>query len=136
VPEQETGFGRFRVTLRERQRISRELVGTGQMIVVQVHSHPEGAFHSWIDDQEAIPRRVGAYSLVIPDFGSRPHLLEEAALFQLQESGSWNETSIELLTISALARPEDSQPAATTTLQRRTLRWLIGTLKSFGRSRT
>jgi hypothetical protein len=121
VPEQETSAGRFRVPLAERQRITRALAGTGEMIVAQVHSHPRSAFHSPIDDEEAIPRRVGAYSLVIPDFGARDNLLEDAALFQLDAVGVWQPASLGTF---VLPSPKGR------------LQWLIDTLKSFGRSRT
>lgn len=119
VPEQETGFGRFIVPLGERQRISRELASTGEAIVAQVHSHPDFAFHSPIDDQEAIPRKVGSLSLVIPDFGSRTDLLDGAALFRLHQDGSW--------------RPEPLERLLVVHRRRGVLRWLIDTLKSFGR---
>jgi Prokaryotic homologs of the JAB domain len=123
VPEQETDRGRFIVPLRERQRIARLLAGTGEMIVVQVHSHPEAAFHSPIDDEEAIPRRVGAYSLVVPDYGARATVLDRAALFELREDGSWAEVPVALF-------------ALTPSPKARGLRWLIDTLKRFVRSRT
>jgi hypothetical protein len=121
VPEQETGVGRFIVPLRERHRISRELAGTGEVIVAQVHSHPGAAFHSPTDDTEAIPRRVGAYSLVVPDCGSRSSIFDGAALFQLSADGSWRPVPIAVLRIA--------------TTRRKGIRWLIGTLKSFVRSR-
>jgi hypothetical protein len=129
VPEQETSAGRFRVPLAERQRIARMLAGTGEMIVAQVHSHPHHAFHSWIDDEEAIPRRVGSYSLVVPDFGARPHLLDDAALFELQADGSWRPAALATFDVE---RPTSLPVPATP----RRLGWLIATLKSFGRSRT
>jgi hypothetical protein len=118
IPEQKTGVGRFIVPLDERQRIARELAGTGEAIVAQVHSHPDLAFHSPIDDRDAIPRRVGSLSLVVPDFGARGDLLDGAALFRLHTDGSWRSVSTELL-----------QPME----RRGPLRWLIDTLKSFGR---
>jgi hypothetical protein len=122
VPAQETGPGRFVVPLAERQRIARSLSGTGEMIVAQVHSHPRAAFHSPTDDAEAIPRRVGAYSLVIPDYGRRADLLDGAALFQLAANGTWQETNVHTFKLAATRR-------------RGALRWLIDTLKNFGRSR-
>lgn len=131
VPAQDTGAGRFRVPLAERQRITRELAGTGQMVVAQVHSHPRAAFHSWVDDAEAIPRRLGAYSLVIPDFGARHHLLEEAALFQLDADGHWLAAPL-----AALDVPQTFEPLPTTTTTRSLWRRLTDTLKSFGHSRT
>jgi hypothetical protein len=121
VPAQETSAGRFRVPLAERQRITRELAGTGEAIVAQVHSHPRRAFHSPIDDEEAIPRRVGSYSLVVPDFGAREDLLDDAALFQLDDAGAWRPTSLDAF---RLPRPKGL------------VQWLIDTLKNFGRSRT
>lgn len=128
VPAQDTSEGRFRVALEERQRISSELSGTGEMIVTQVHSHPNGAFHSWIDDKEAIPRRVGAYSLVVPDFGARAGLLDEAALYQLDACGRWRD--------APLATFRLPPPSTSTAPERKGLRWLIATVKNFGRSRT
>jgi hypothetical protein len=89
VPLQDCSVGRFRVPLEERQRITRELAGTAEVIVAQVHSHPGHAFHSSIDDAEAIPRRPGALSLVVPDFAACPELLDAAALFELRRDGSW-----------------------------------------------
>jgi hypothetical protein len=122
VPEQVTSCGRFVVPLAERQRIARGLVGSGEVIVAQVHSHPREAFHSPVDDEEAIPRRPGSYSLVVPDFAARESILQAAALFQLEQDGSWREIATEAL---RLAPGRRGKP-----------RWLIGILRSFGRSRT
>lgn len=102
VPQQETSAIRFRIPLAERQRIARKLAGSGEMIVAQVHSHPCGAFHSSTDDKEAIPRRVGSLSLVIPDFGARYELLDRAALFELRRGGSWHAVPLELLQLHCL----------------------------------
>jgi hypothetical protein len=130
VPEQETSTGRFRVPLAARQRLARELAGSGQVLIAQVHSHPGPAFHSGIDDVEAIPRRIGAYSLVIPDFGARLHLLDGAALYRLDGSGRWCETS--LSTFSVPETVADQDPAtATRSLWRR----LTDALRNSGRSR-
>jgi hypothetical protein len=122
VPEQETSPARFIVPLAERQRIARSLSGTGQMVVAQVHSHPGVAFHSPADDADAIPRRIGAYSLVIPDYAARGDLLDGAALFQLSEDGRWRQMPTAAFTPSSR--------------RGRVLRCLIATLKSAARSRT
>lgn len=102
VPEQETSAIRFRVPLAERQRIAHKLAGSGEMIVAQVHSHPCGAFHSPTDDEEAIPRRVGSLSLVIPDFCARHELLDGAALFEMRPGGSWHAVPLESLQLPRL----------------------------------
>jgi hypothetical protein len=129
VPEQETSMGRFRVPLRARQELSRELTGSGQVLVAQVHSHPSAAFHSEVDDAEAIPRRAGAYSLVLPDFGARAHLLEGAALYRLDQSGRWRDAPLSTLSIS------DSLATLMPATRKRTLwRRLTDLLRSSGRS--
>ena len=132
VPDQETSAGRFRVPLAARQKLTRELAGTGQVVVAQVHSHPSLAFHSSIDDAEAIPRRVGAYSLVVPDFGRRGHLLDGAALFQLASAGRWVPAPPATFDLPQTVAP--AAPAAAAT-RRGLWRRLTDTLKSFGRSR-
>lgn len=119
VPEQVTNSGRFQVPLAARQQLARELSGTGQVVVAQVHTHPGPAFHSNVDDAEAIPRRVGAYSLVVPNFGSGSNLLHGAALFELHNDGSWRPAPLNTFHLSQT--------------QSR-LRWLVAKLKSFGRS--
>jgi len=121
IPLQETAVGRFRVPLAERQRIARELSGTGELIVAQVHSHPRDAFHSPIDDEEAIPRRVGAYSLVVPAFASSDSLFDEAALFQLDADGRWRPAPLDTF---HQAKPQGA------------VKWLIEAMKNFARSRT
>ncbi len=132
VPEQDTSAGRFHVPLAARQELTRELAGTGQVVVAQVHSHPDLAFHSSIDDAEAIPRRVGAYSLVVPDFGTRGHLLDGAALFQVDSGGRWVPAPAATFDL-----PQTFEPAAPVTAATRRSLWrrLTDTLKSFGRSR-
>lgn len=132
VPEQETSAGRFRVPLHARQQLTRELAGSGQMLVAQVHSHPQAAFHSPVDDVEAIPRRVGTYSLVVPDFGARPHLLDGAALYQLADDGRWIETSPLAFAVPETFAPLRPVPPPKGSLWRR----LTDTLRRLGRSRT
>lgn len=97
VPAQQTSGSHFSVPLAERQRIARMLAGSGESILVQVHSHPCSAYHSPTDDRHALPRRVGALSLVIPDYCARRDLLDEAVLFELHAGGSWKEVPLELL---------------------------------------
>lgn len=99
VPVQITSRLRYQVPLGERQRITRELAGTGEIVVGQVHSHEELAFHSLVDDAEAIVRRPGGYSLVVPDFGARSTLLDGAVLFQLSDDGVWEQVPVERLRV-------------------------------------
>jgi hypothetical protein len=130
VPLQDSSYGRFRVPLEERQRIAREFAGTAETILAQVHSHPGPAFHSPVDDVEAIPRRVGALSLVVPDFAARPELLDNAELFQLHQNGRWTPAPLALLEIDATERMVARRQSA------RWIAWLTGRLSRRARSLT
>jgi hypothetical protein len=71
VPEQDTGSHHFDVPLQERLRILTEISQAREFILVQLHTHPEEAFHSKADDRMAITKHTGAISVVVPDFGLR-----------------------------------------------------------------
>lgn len=71
IPEQYSSPSGGRVIISENalEDLNRYLFAKGLAIVAQVHSHPEEAFHSWIDDLEYIATTEGSYSIVIPYFG-------------------------------------------------------------------
>ena len=80
----------------------------GVRLVAQVHSHPREAFHSLADDRWAIPRQVGALSIVLPYFAagiSEETFFDRAAVFTLSKTSSWdqvNNTSVsELIEVTA-----------------------------------
>ena len=71
VPTQNAGALHFDIPLAERLRILREVTAAREFVLIQLHTHPNEAFHSKADDQLAITKHVGAISIVIPDFGLR-----------------------------------------------------------------
>lgn len=71
----------------ELNRVWDELRETRRKIVMQVHSHPGGAFHSSTDDNFPIIHSVGFLSLVLPWFGSRG--LDGAHLAVYEGGGKW-----------------------------------------------
>ena len=69
-------------------------------VVSQVHTHPREAFHSSADDRWAIVRHVGALSIVLPRFAAfttAENFLEQAAVYRLDKSNSWNEVPSDLI---------------------------------------
>lgn len=61
-------------------------------LLAQVHSHPTAAFHSPADDRWAIPRHVGALSIVIPRFAlntSVSTFMKDAAVYALSSQALW-----------------------------------------------
>jgi hypothetical protein len=71
----------------------RELSRTGRGIRVQIHSHPQEAFHSSIDDEFPIVHSVGFLSLVIPNFGVGRVGFDGAFLAEIGSDGAWREVS-------------------------------------------
>jgi hypothetical protein len=106
------------------------------MVVAQVHSHPMDAFHSCIDDAEAIPRRAGAYSLVLPNFGTRQGLLDDAALFRLDGRGRWLETPLSIFVVPDTPPIAETEVAAAVSPKPSLWRRLTDALRNIGRSRT
>lgn len=70
VPKQRTGPYHFNIPLSERLSLISEVTQVNEFILIQLHTHPEKAFHSAADDRMAITKHTGAISIVVPNFGS------------------------------------------------------------------
>jgi hypothetical protein len=64
-------------------------------IRVQVHTHPNVAFHSATDDAYPIIHAPGFLSLVIPNFALGPIGFGNAYLTEIQNDGRWREVRCE-----------------------------------------
>lgn len=62
-----------------------------ETVRVQIHTHPRGAGHSWIDDAYALIPAQGFLSLVIPDFAQGPVSLDHTHLVEMTADGEWSE---------------------------------------------
>jgi hypothetical protein len=72
-----------------------ELADQGFGVRVQVHTHPEEAFHSETDDVFPLLHEVGFLSLVIPSFAMGPVGFQAAYLTETQADGSWLQVPID-----------------------------------------
>lgn len=70
-----------------------------------LHSHPGEAYHSSTDDAAVLMRFHGAFSIVIPEFGQRPRLLDGSRAFCFEYESGWHETPP-----AALIAIEDAGP--------------------------
>lgn len=59
----------------------------GEVLGVQIHSHPREAYHSETDDTFPIVTELGALSIVVPDFCRQPFLRSELAVYRLSTNG-------------------------------------------------
>jgi len=67
------------------------LATSKRSVKVQVHSHPQEAFHSVSDDRWPIVSQAGFVSVVIPDFAAGKPTLDGAWIGRLQADGSWRQ---------------------------------------------
>jgi hypothetical protein len=75
----------------EMHRINVELYKSNLRLIGQIHTHPTDAYHSAMDDENAIARTTGSVSIVVPDFAARPFRIAECAHYRLTPGGMWSE---------------------------------------------
>jgi proteasome lid subunit RPN8/RPN11 len=93
-PIYRSGPDRFVIPPEGMAELMRRIAATGRAVVAQVHSHPGAAFHSAADEQWAIVKHVGAYSVVLPNFAGAvtpDSFWRDAATFVMQRDGRWME---------------------------------------------
>lgn len=95
VPRQIAGADFYRIPDDETFRIIESVATGGLVIPIQVHSHPEDAFHSWADDERAFVQHTNAISIVVPDFGAFPEdqFLDYAVIYSLVGGDEWRQLS-------------------------------------------
>ena len=72
-----------------------DLARRGVGVRVQIHTHPQEAFHSATDDEFPLIHSVGFLSLVIPRFGLGPIGFDEAFLAEIAPDGTWRPVPID-----------------------------------------
>lgn len=71
----------------ELHRLNRWLFDVGEVLGVQVHSHPTTAFHSDTDNAYPIVTLLGGLSIVVPHFGRAGLQGGGVAVFRLESTG-------------------------------------------------
>lgn len=92
IPRHVAYADRFWMSYDDMSAMMNHLRSNRRSVAAQVHSHPKLAFHSWIDDQYAIPRHAGALSIVVPFFAAETttdNFAHSAAFFVLSSEGKW-----------------------------------------------
>jgi hypothetical protein len=106
VPKQIAGPAHFNITVEERLRIIDEIDKVGEFILIQLHTHPNEAFHSEADDRLAVTKHLHAISIVIPHFGNHwSGALAEASVHMNLGGGLWRKlTDAEVLQFFEIPR--------------------------------
>ncbi len=93
IPRQVTGPYSYYIPDAETFRIIDELHASGLVVPVQVHSHPEEAFHSDVDDERAFLQHEEGISIVVPNFGAIDDdaFFRESRTYRLTSDALWRE---------------------------------------------
>ena len=83
----------FTVSPQELHRINVWLHENEMQIIAQLHSHPQEAYHSELDDELPLATTVGCLSLVIPNFARDPFSLRRCAIYRLIPDQGWTQLS-------------------------------------------
>jgi hypothetical protein len=68
----EGGFGFSSVNLETAFKVANEIHRRKEFLLIQLHTHPSEAFHSFTDNNYPISHRIGFVSIVIPHFARFP----------------------------------------------------------------
>lgn len=85
-------WGHARVDLDTAFHVGQEIRKREQYLLIQLHTHPLEAFHSWIDDEYPISHRLGFVSIVIPRFAKYP--MDDQSTWKVYEylgAASWRQ---------------------------------------------
>ncbi|MHA2031581.1 MAG: hypothetical protein ACW99Q_19565, partial [Candidatus Kariarchaeaceae archaeon] len=89
--EAETSYlGYSHVDLTKAFEIGKIMHERKEYLLIQLHTHPFEAFHSWIDNSYPISHRVGFVSIVIPHFAR--HSMEDKdtwGVYEYKGEGEW-----------------------------------------------
>ena len=65
----------------------------GVFVAARVHTHPTGAYHSHVDDQNMLIGHHGAISIVVPHFASKGIDFLTSSVNELRQGEGWVELS-------------------------------------------
>lgn len=63
----------------------------GEFVLCRVHSHPNNAYHSDLDNLNMLISHEGAISIVVPDFAWQAIELEACSVNELKHGQGWRE---------------------------------------------
>ena len=78
----------------ELHRLNRWLYEHSQVLAIQIHTHPDEAYHSDTDNTYPIVTSLGGLSVVVPDFCRKGLRSPGAVVYRLRSNG-WEQLSAE-----------------------------------------
>ncbi len=105
IPRQEATSHSFKLNNESNKETLDYLKKNRLFISAQIHTHPEEAFHSWVDDDMAIVTHKGAYSLVLPFFAKHitlQNFTKAVKVYCMSEEGRWDDEGSDSIIIEGI----------------------------------
>lgn len=67
----------------------------GVFVLARLHTHPDEAYHSPVDDTNMLIAHEGALSIVVPDFAAAPLDLRACSVNELRAGTGWRELDVD-----------------------------------------
>ena len=83
----------------ELHRLNVWLYEAGEILAVQVHAHPDAAYHSETDDTYPIVATLGGLSIVAAEFCRSGLLTSSTAIYRLYSDG-WTEQAADIVQVT------------------------------------
>jgi len=91
TPKVQRAEGRVRISREEMKRTGRAMRARGELLLVQVHTHPGRVAFSCIDEREAADQGEGALAMVVHFYGQTAWTLtHDVVMYERVAAGSWH----------------------------------------------
>lgn len=99
TPEAKTSHGSFNVSSRSMSKLVRFAANQGLQVVGQLHTHPEGSYHSDGDIEGTHIHYPGYVSMVLPNYGTALPDLTGADVLRYDAKAGWQPYDIKNVSI-------------------------------------
>lgn len=90
TPEVSRSEGRVKISREAMKRAGRAMRSRGELLLLQIHTHPDRVAFSWIDEREAADQGAGALAMVVHFYGSTDWSpTADTVIYERDAVGSW-----------------------------------------------
>lgn len=91
TPEVQRSEGRVRISREEMKVAGRQMRARGEILIVQVHTHPDRVRFSGVDEDEAADQGAGALAMVVHFYGQTEWTpTVDAVIYERDQGGRWH----------------------------------------------
>jgi proteasome lid subunit RPN8/RPN11 len=90
TPPVQRSEGRVRISREDMKLVGRAMRARGELLVLQIHTHPDTIAFSGVDAAEAADQGAGAIAMVVHHYGQTEWMpTRDAVIYERDERGRW-----------------------------------------------